>query len=161
MISVYSVLLLFFSVYFSWPDPFAPPSFQLLGCLSNEKPSAIFKISNLKRSGEGDQVNSFPFGTQAISHVAQIGISIEPINIVAQQNQILESASESNKAKFVEFTEKTVQYLFNYVCSFSVSPTQALQNPNEPYIPMSAIKNWYETFRRKLELNPNFWQALN
>lgn len=108
------------AVYFSWPDPNAPPNWQLLGMLngtkncyhpfenhndylkmlflmsnlgyiSNSKPSAIFKISTLKKldemetNGLSAAMSQFNvFGSQPISHTAQIGVSIEPESQVTQ-----------------------------------------------------------------------------
>ena len=37
------------SVYMSWPSESGDSSWQLIGHLTNEKPSAIFKISGLKK----------------------------------------------------------------------------------------------------------------
>lgn len=71
-----SVTLLPFTVYFSWPDPNKPPTWHLLGNITNEKPSAIFKISGLKQTNGANLQTGFSFGEQKMSHNAQIGISV-------------------------------------------------------------------------------------
>uniref|UniRef100_A0A224XX74 Uncharacterized protein n=1 Tax=Panstrongylus lignarius TaxID=156445 RepID=A0A224XX74_9HEMI len=143
-------------VYFSWPDPDAPPNWQLLGILSNEKPSSIFKISNRKKTDELrtlQEAGLMQFGQTKISHVAQVGISIETIDVVQQQWQLLNAEATKNQTQFVEFAQKMLQNFLNYSVSFVVTPS-----PNEAYIPLKVVEGWYKNFERKLALNPYFWR---
>ncbi|XP_032249399.1 protein Hikeshi isoform X2 [Halichoerus grypus] len=92
------------SVYFSYPDSNGMPVWQLLGFVTNGKPSAIFKISGLK-SGEGSQ---HPFGAMNIVRtpsVAQIGISVELLDSLAQQTPVGNAAVSSVDS----FTQKLPQ----------------------------------------------------
>lgn len=145
-----------FSVYFSWPDPNAPPNWQLLGYISNDKPSSIFKISGLKKNDERptlEQSGFMAFNNAKISHTAQIGLSVEMNDVVQQQISLLQTEISRNQAQLVEYAQKMMENFINYTTSFIVSP-----NPNESYVPMNAVANWYNNFERKFKLNPNFWK---
>nr|CAG4649668.1 EOG090X0D82 [Scapholeberis mucronata] len=148
------------SVYFRWPevDLAVAPVWQLLGFLTNNKPSNIYKITGLKKNIGNLMPSPFGLNQGGIHHHAQIGISIEPLEVISSQspNAITEP---TNTSTFQEFAERTVQNLFNYVASFAVTQAQMTPNPTENYIPMSALKNWYNGFLRKLELNPQFWRS--
>lgn len=150
-------------VYFNWPEPDNPSNWKLLGVIANEKPSSIFKISNLK-SSDGNIVNGCtsvalynPFGQQPISHNAQIGISVEPIAIV---NQHAATKSTESLSNFVQFSQKMLTNFVNFVSSFSISQSNMVPNPEENFVPLSSVQKWYQNFERKLSLNPNFWQTL-
>ncbi|XP_014676527.1 PREDICTED: protein Hikeshi-like isoform X2 [Priapulus caudatus] len=140
------------AVYFSWPDPSGAARWQLLGHISNNKPSAIFKLSSLKKSGE-DIAN--PFGAAPAHHLAQIGISVEPLDQLAAQVPA-GGAAVSTSDTFTEFANKTLESLFNYASSFASTATPSA---GEATLPLSVLQNWYMTFRRRLEQNPLFWRT--
>ena len=147
------------SVYFSWPDPNAPPTWQLLGHLAEDKPSAIFKISGLKKGcvGINDMgPNMNAFGQQLFSHNAQIGISVEPLLHVQQQSAMVTNQTTSN---YVQFCQKMLENFLNYASSFGVTQAQMTANPSETFIPLSVLQLWYSNFERRLQQNPNFWRT--
>ena len=144
------------AVYFTWPDPTAPSNWQFLGYISNIKPSAIFKISTLRKNHEFENSNLGIFGVAKISHVAQIGISIEPLGAIELQAA---TVTEATSNSFLEFVQKMLTSFLNYVSSFSVTQAQMTPNPSENFVPLSTIQGWYETFERRLQQNPNFWKT--
>lgn len=167
------------SVYFSWPDPHAPPNWQYLGYISNNKPSAIFKISQLKKLDEMETSSQYSvFGVQPISHIAQIGVSIESESAVSQlvpatvsftankiynleQYEIISICFfhlQTNSSNYVQFGQKMLENFFNFISSFAVTQSQMMPNPSETFVPLSTIQQWYTNFERRLQNNPNFWK---
>ncbi|NP_001087012.1 protein Hikeshi [Xenopus laevis] len=145
------------SVYFSFPDQTGMPVWTLLGFITNEKPSAIFKISGLK-SGEGSQ---HPFGTMNLPQtpsVAQIGISVELLEQMAQQTPVA-NAAVSTVDSFTQFTQKMLDNFYNFATSFAVSQAQMIPNPSEVFIPSNVVLKWYENFQRRMAQNPFFWKT--
>ncbi|CAG0892675.1 unnamed protein product, partial [Cyprideis torosa] len=143
-------------VFFSWPDPNKPPSWQYLGFISNDKPSAIFRITRLKSDLLAPSAIPRGFGT-AVSHTAQIGVALERMHII--QGNIPQVDSEPSKVScFQEFSQKMLENFVNFVSSFSVTQSQMTSSPFESFVPLSQVQNWYQGFRRRLEIDPYFWQ---
>ena len=91
--------------------------------------------------------------------MAQLGISLEPLAEIA--NQMPETSTiPSNVVAFVEFTQKMLHSLFNFVASFATTQQAMVPNPTENYIPLSVLKSWYTNFERKMSMDPNFWKNL-
>ncbi|MFT7818292.1 protein Hikeshi [Arapaima gigas] len=145
------------AVYFCFPDPSAGPMWQLLGFITNEKPSAIFKISGLKTGVGGEHPFSMMMAPQMPS-VAQVGVSVEPLEQLAQQTPV-SGASVSTLDSFTQFTQKMLENLYNFISSFAVSQVQMVPNPTEMFIPASCLQRWYENFERRMAQNPNFWKT--
>ncbi|XP_074256482.1 protein Hikeshi isoform X1 [Saimiri boliviensis] len=189
------------SVYFSYPDSNGMPVWQLLGFVTNGKPSAIFKISGLKsgnlmvshsqevtillpnlvwtrdqhsvlqpRTPEPKQYSylnfpregsQHPFGAMNIVRtpsVAQIGISVELLDSMAQQTPV-GNAAVSSVDSFTQFTQKMLDNFYNFASSFAVSQAQMTPSPSEMFIPANVVLKWYENFQRRLAQNPLFWKT--
>uniref|UniRef100_UPI0035901875 protein Hikeshi isoform X2 n=1 Tax=Myxine glutinosa TaxID=7769 RepID=UPI0035901875 len=141
------------AVYLSYPPGgsgiAADSAWHLLGFLSNEKPSAIFKMV---KAPQEEGVSSL-FGPPAPGpSQAQIGLSVEPMVQLAQQTPVAGTAV-SNLDSFTEFTQKMLENFFNYAASFAVTQAQMVSNPTEAYLPA------YETFQRRMAYNPTFWKS--
>lgn len=91
--------------------------------------------------------------------MAQIGIAIEPVAELSQKTPI-QHTEASTVSSFVEFTQKMLSHVFNYCSSFAVSQSEMTPQPNENFVPMSSLKKWYETFQRRMTMDPNFWKDL-
>ena len=153
------------SIYIGWPGPdgtIQGVSWHLLGFISNEKPSAIFKIAKVKPTGDAINPFSQTMGTLPASMLATqalIGISVEPLLEIAQKTPSANTEA-STVDQFTEFSQKMLENLFNFATSFAVDPKQGILNPSETYIPASALQQWYQNFQRRLQANPKFWKTL-
>ena len=125
-----------------------------MGKVCNQKPSAIFRISNLKH--DVNSLSSTPFGfSGAMSHHlnALIGISVEPLSNIDSLTPATET-QVTNANNFMEFTQKMLENFYNYASSFAKDAPDG-----QSYVPFSSLQNWFANFKRRLELNPNFWKS--
>ncbi|KAF7728735.1 hypothetical protein EC973_005572 [Apophysomyces ossiformis] len=125
------------TVHLLWPNK----EWQFLGIISNEKPSAIFRLRTTQPNTE-----TFPIGN------ATLGISIEPLEAVlqqqqAQQMQLVVKSNQMNHA--AQIAQKILENLYNYVTSF-------MQDSSEGVLPLKAFQTWYDNLGRKLANDPNY-----
>ncbi|KAF5399964.1 Hikeshi heat shock protein nuclear import factor [Paragonimus heterotremus] len=130
-----------------------------LGILTNDRPSAIFKVGNL-RKGAQLQNSEHPFGatfglptSNGVLVEAQLGISVESLTTLPPRSEGMES-EPTNADQMTRFTRFAAESLFNYVASFAHDSGSS----SDPLVPMSAIKGWFGTILHKLTVDPCFWQ---
>ena len=148
------------SIYFGWAVG-SEIAWQLLGYITNDKPSAIFKISKVRPT----EVSISPFGGDTMETMGEVsaqnallGISVEPLALILQQTPA-DNTQPSTLEPFVDFTQKMLQNFVNYASSFAVSPAIARLSPNETYISSSVLERWYANFQHKLQMDPYFWKT--
>jgi hypothetical protein len=99
--------------------------------LSRDKPSAIFKLGGKKSEMTIDN-----------TYQGQLGISIEPIDLVMQQvhENSLQVTLQSDKPDPTLF--KVIEHFYNYLSSFST---------DNQLIPIKVVHEWYKVAERKLK----------
>ncbi len=145
------------AVYMAWPQQQQQQQvgqqqehdWQFLGALSNDKPSAIFRISRPKAAQESSVVVNgvqssdlvARFGglgngaqqqpqQQQLKPPAQLGISMEPLSQLSGLSGRAPDAVDSEVRAaaavpaFLDFSRKMCESLFNYSASFAVTPEQ-------------------------------------
>jgi hypothetical protein len=148
------VIISSFEVYFSYSVN-NEPKWIYLGKISNLKPSAIFRIANLKHD---DTMGVTPFCgmpglQQSMANLAMIGISVEPEIQIDALTPATDTKTTS-ASSYVEFTQKMLENFFNYASSFAKDAPDGQQ-----YFPIGTLHQWFDNFKRRLEANPNFWKS--
>lgn len=93
-------------------------------------------------------------GGPTINHLnAMIGISVESISSIDALTPATETQA-INVNSFTEFTQKMLENFYNYASSFAKDAPDG-----QTYVPFSSLQHWFENFKRRLELNPNFWKS--
>ncbi|KAG8745620.1 hypothetical protein FRC10_007511 [Ceratobasidium sp. 414] len=143
------------TVHFHWPGK----GFQLLGMLSNEKPSAVFRLRGTYTAAQHQSHSTISSATAAVNTApdnvtAVLGIAVEPIPAVEAQ---IASSADSRVVKAgatggglsdpAVLAERVVKHLFTYLSSFVSDPGSL--SP-ETVVPLNIIRRWYENFLTKI-----------
>lgn len=113
--------------------------------LSNDKPSAIFRVRGSFGDSQASQSSQALIISQAGGTIAQLGIAIEPIGEVTNQ---IANMPPGNKpiADPVTLAERIGKHLVNYLSGFG----EAAPN-GQTYVPMTAVSRWYDNFMSKVK----------
>uniref|UniRef100_H2YXK0 Protein Hikeshi n=1 Tax=Ciona savignyi TaxID=51511 RepID=H2YXK0_CIOSA len=159
------------AVYMNWPSKLGESGWQLVGHITNQKPSAIFKISGFQKGSTNENLFSdmslFPSPEQP--HHAQLGISLEPLTQLAQQVPATSGSSPEEGHTFADFANKMVLSFYNFASSFSTSKQEIAESVvtghnsrptllDQNFIPVSVLENWLKQFQSKLSRDVNFWK---
>ncbi|ORY85621.1 inositol metabolism protein Opi10 [Protomyces lactucae-debilis] len=137
------------TVFFSWPGK----DFQLLGGLSNAKPSAIFKVKQQPNTS----------GLQQGPVEAALGISIEPIQAVESQVTAMKQAAVAGQTSTAVavappnaavLTGRVVRNLYNFLSGYTVDANQL--NANEQFVPLRAFQEWHSKFMSRIQKDASF-----
>ncbi|KAF9516091.1 hypothetical protein BS47DRAFT_1315532 [Hydnum rufescens UP504] len=135
--------------------------FQLLGMISNAKPSAIFRVRNAYAAENTGMLALGVANTvDTASTDAVLGISIEPLDVVLSQAASIHAPWSENKAipniltrrsnapsDPTYLAQRITQHLFNFLSSFSSSGA-----PDDYFlIRMADLRSWYEKFVAKIK----------
>ncbi|CAG8700368.1 8117_t:CDS:2, partial [Acaulospora morrowiae] len=163
------------TVHFLWPGE--EQGWKLLGMLSNDKPSAIFRLRGtvIPRTSSGFSFGSTKLLTSYNDEMsmdvndasttgpitATVGISIEQIAMVESQIANFRQTnqqSSTNPEATSQISLNILKNLYNYVTSFATSSTPfnaQIIGTGNAFISIKVFQDWYDMFMRKVKVDPN------
>jgi len=137
--------------------------FKLLGAIANEKPSAIFKVTNkaggLSGGGIGDDdamVDETTTGTTTGTGTLALGVSIE-------QAQQVAAALEAQKAAVAATAGSALVLRGQNTVTTKVLAQRIIKNCYDFFasygsdaVPIKAFEAWWAKFENKIERDPGF-----
>ncbi|GMR47964.1 hypothetical protein PMAYCL1PPCAC_18159, partial [Pristionchus mayeri] len=147
------------AVYIRWPEGNGSSNWHFLGQISNDKPSVIFKVAQLKKAS-GSSENMFNNHMEEICHgSAQVGILVEK-NEALEGKTAAEGTAASQQSTLMEMGYKIARWVVHHAESFSVSVPNG-EGRTVEMVKLATIHEWYNMFARRFQQNPNFWRSLN
>ncbi|KAL2830863.1 hypothetical protein BDW59DRAFT_140896 [Aspergillus cavernicola] len=155
------------AIYIQYPDS----EFRFIGALANENPSAVIKVRPPRRTEAQDEDQMLDDGSAAGSNnsaVVTLGISIEPVQVVAPQVTALEGETSSLGGTSTDLVRQTPQQrgistkvlaqriignAFNFLASFASGNSS---NPGQDVVPLKAFQDWWTKFERRVNMDPTF-----
>uniref|UniRef100_A0AC35TFY7 DUF775 domain-containing protein n=1 Tax=Rhabditophanes sp. KR3021 TaxID=114890 RepID=A0AC35TFY7_9BILA len=153
------------SIYMRWSNAAsADPAWHYLGAITNEKPSAMFKVSNLNEATPTYTgfFGAAQTGTQVslMTHNScQIGLQVESIPEV--DGRVADKVVKpSNTSEMTEFCKKMISNAYNYCQSFITTIPDGAGS-NVEVIPAKVFEQWFVKYETRLNSNPKFWKNMN
>jgi protein Hikeshi len=117
--------------------------------LSNEKPSAIFRVRGSFEAAQTSQASQqlIVASSQASGTTAQLGIAIETIDAVMAQISTLPPPANKAIGDPATIAEQVGKHLVNYLSGFA----ETVPGTGQMYVPMNAVNRWYESFMNKIK----------
>jgi hypothetical protein len=125
--------------------PNSATGFELLGCLTPDRPSEIFRTG----WSEHDQFLGLTHGQPA---TITIGLSMECLESV--NNLASGSSTAASHARRPLVAQKIAQDLFNFMQSFD---TAGMNGEEEMLVPQNLFERWWKRFETKSKRDPNFF----
>lgn len=141
------------AIYLQWPGA----EWRLIGFLAPDRPSAIFKLGAERARPASGDVEMAPEPTAAL-----LGIALEPLAPLLARGAPTQPAPRPalGADDLALFGRRMLESFVHFAQSFTfpATPPPPAAGPVH-VVPADVIDKWYANFRRRLDLDPNFWRA--
>eukprot|EP00727_Mastigamoeba_balamuthi_P013138 m51a1_g8447 putative protein hikeshi (209) ;mRNA; r:391616-392727 len=140
------------SVYIAWPPDYS--QWRYMGHLTNEKPSAVFRVRRVNEGGDGDAQGGAAAGP------AQLGISVETLEAIGDSLARMQWEGSSNSTSKLAFEDpatlprRMLEHFWAFATSYATKTPQTANTQSQEWIPVHILNKWYGAVLEKLQRDP-------